>query len=128
MVLSCVPYSIKNNYVCIDYLCCQSKALSIISSDIIFEQTSHNIWLGIGIPEVLMNLVSCHKFTKKPNSTVILNCRYCLVNNYLEKGFFIIANNSKQLIILPNDAKLIICATNQLETYFVVKKTQEFTQ
>ena len=33
-VLSCVVYSITENYVCIDYLCCQSKTLSVISRDI----------------------------------------------------------------------------------------------
>ena len=31
-VLSCVVYSIVENYVCIDYLLCQSKTLSSISS------------------------------------------------------------------------------------------------
>ena len=49
-VLSCVLYSLINNYVCIDYLCFQSKKLSTISYDRIFEQTSYNILLGIGIP------------------------------------------------------------------------------
>ena len=49
-----------------------------------------NIWIffnvlhGIGIPELLLNLVSCHGFMKKPNSTVILNLQYSLVNKYLE--------------------------------------------
>ena len=31
-VLSCVVYSIIDNYVCIEYLLCQSKTLSSISS------------------------------------------------------------------------------------------------
>ena len=35
-VLSCVIYYIIENYVCIEYLCCQSKILSSISSDKIF--------------------------------------------------------------------------------------------
>ena len=86
-MLSCVVYSLIDNYVCIDYLACQSKTLSFISSKPTFEDTSFNILLGIGIPELLLNLVSCHGFTKKPNSNVILNCRYRLVNNYLEKIF-----------------------------------------
>ena len=49
-MLICVVYSLIENYVCIDYLLCQSKTLSIISSNIIFKQTSFNISLGIGIP------------------------------------------------------------------------------
>ena len=49
-VLSCVVYSLIDNYVCIDYLACQLKTLSFISSKPTFEQTSFNILLGIGIP------------------------------------------------------------------------------
>ena len=66
-VLSCVLYYIIDNYVFIEYICCQSKTLSIISSDEIFEQVSYNVLLGIGIQEVFMNLVSCHGFMDKPN-------------------------------------------------------------
>ena len=35
-LLSCVFYSVIENCVCIEYLCCQSKTLSAISSDKIF--------------------------------------------------------------------------------------------
>ena len=79
-VLSFVLYSVIENYVCIDYICCHSKKLSFISSAKIFEETSYNELLGIGIPELLMNLISCHVFMKKTNSTVILVCRYWLVD------------------------------------------------
>ena len=48
-VLSCVFYSIIDNYVCIKYLLCQSKNLSIMFSNRIFGQTSFNILVGIGI-------------------------------------------------------------------------------
>ena len=47
-VLSCVFYSIIENYVCIEYLCCNSKTLSVISSNKIFEEASYNGLLGIG--------------------------------------------------------------------------------
>ena len=66
-VLNCVVYSLIENYVCIGYLSCQSKTLSFISYKPTFEQPSLNLLLGIGIPELLLNLVSCHGFTKKPN-------------------------------------------------------------
>ena len=62
---------------------------------------------------------------EKPNSTVIFNCRSCLVDNYLEKGLFIIANNSNQLSSLPNDVKLIIHVIDQLETDFVMEKNTD---
>ena len=87
-----------------------------------FEQTSFNILLGIGITELLINLVSCHGFTKKPNSTVILNWRSLMVNNHLEKRFFIIEKYSNKLSILPNDVKLIIHVIDNLENYFVMAK------
>ena len=60
MVLSCVLYSIIENYVCIDYICCHYKTLSVISYDKISEEASYNELLGIGIPEVLMNLIYFH--------------------------------------------------------------------
>ena len=72
-VLSCVVYSLIYNYICIDYLSYQSKTLLSISSKPTSEQTSFNILLGLEIPELLLNLVSCHGFTKKPDSTVTLN-------------------------------------------------------
>ena len=99
-VLICVVNYLIDSYVCIDYLFFQSKTLSSISSKPTFEQTSFNILLGIGIPELLLNLVSCHGFMKKPNSTVILNFRSCLVNNYLAKGFYIIERDSKEKLCL----------------------------
>ena len=94
-VLSCVVYSLIYNYVCIEYLTCQLKTSSSISSKPTFEQTSFNILLGIGIPELLLDLVSCHGFMKKPNSTVMLNCRCCLVKKSLAKVLYIIYKDSK---------------------------------
>ena len=99
-VLSCVIYFLKDNYVCIDYISCQSKTFIIIYSNKIFKQTSFNLSLGIGIPELLLNLLSCHGSMDKPNEIIILNFRYCLVNNYLAKGFSIIKKDSKQLSII----------------------------
>ena len=78
------------NFFCIDYLCCNSKTLSVVACDKIFEEASYNGLLGIGILEVLMNLVSCHGFMKKPNLTVILLCQSILVKYYLEKDFSVI--------------------------------------
>ena len=41
--------------------------------------------------------------------------------------FFIIENKSKQLSSLPNDVKLRIHSIDQLEKYFLCKKTQQFS-
>ena len=82
-VISCVVYSLIDNYVCIDYLLCQSKVLRSISSQPTFEDTRFSILLGVVIPELLLNLVSCHGFMKKPNATVILYCRSRVINSYL---------------------------------------------
>ena len=63
---------------------------------------------------------------KKRNLTVILVFRSWMVNYHLEKGLVIIEKESQKLSILLNDVKLIIHAIDQLETYFVVEKSQQF--
>ena len=65
-LLSCVICTMIENYVCIDYLVCQSKTLSKIpvgsggGSKHVY-QNNYRI-LGIGIPYLLINLMSCHGF------------------------------------------------------------------
>ena len=46
------------------------------------------------------------------------------MNKYLEKGFFMIENDSKQSIMIQNNMKLIIHAIEKLETDFVMKKNK----
>ena len=74
IVLSCVIYAIIYNYVCIDYLDCQSNKLSVICMDKKYQGNSFNKLLGIVIPYLLMNLFSCRGFMKNINSTVVLLC------------------------------------------------------
>ena len=50
------------------------------------------------------------------------------MNNYLEKRFLITERESEQSNMLPNDVKLIIHTIEKLETYFVIAKTNQFTQ
>ena len=123
-VLICVVYYLIDNYVCIYFLSFQSKTFSSISSKPKFEDTSFNILLGTGIPELLLNLVSCHGFMKKPNSTVVLNWRSFLINNYLAKGFYITEKVPKQLNLLPNDVKFTINLNNQMDTDFFMAKNK----
>ena len=75
-MLSCVIYTIIKNYVCIDYLACQSKIISEMPvgsgggskhRDKYFDRI-----FGIVIPYLSMNLISFHGFLKSINSVVIL--------------------------------------------------------
>ena len=74
-VLSCVIYKIIRNYVCIDYL----GSDNFLKSDLrlgpggsykYFNKSYDNV-LGFGIPDLLMNLLSCHRFLKNNDSVVI---------------------------------------------------------
>ena len=73
-VLSCVIYTIIKNYVFIYYLAWQSNKLSEINAGSV-RRSKHgdkkidNI-LGIGIPFLLMNIMSYRGFLKKINSVV----------------------------------------------------------
>ena len=42
MVLSCVLYSVIDNYVCIDYICSNSKKLSLVYPDKTSEEARYN--------------------------------------------------------------------------------------
>ena len=74
--LSCVIYKTIRNYVCIDYLACESKKLSGIpvsfGGGFIHGNKSYEKILGIRIPYLLMNLMYCHDFLKNINPIVIL--------------------------------------------------------
>ena len=98
IVFSCVVYNLIYNYVCIEYLFFQSKILCGISSNPTFKETDFNLSLGVGISELLLNLLTCHGFMKKSNWTVILNCQSRLINNYSSKVFFVIEQGSKHLV------------------------------
>ena len=126
MLSSVLCYAIEN-YVFIEYLCCHYKTLSVISSDEIFEKENYNGLLGIGIPEVLRNLVSCHGFTKKADLTVILVYPSHLVNYYIAKGFAINENKYNQLISVLNDMKPIINSIDKQKTYYFMACTIELS-
>ena len=106
--------------------CVNKRNLSSILSKPTFEQTSFNVLFFIGIPELFLDLVSCCGFMKKQNSTVILNFRSRLINNYVAKGFYIIEKDSRQLIILPNNVTLIINLIDQMDTKTFIAKKSNF--
>ena len=89
-VLSCVIYIIIKNYVCIDYIYCKSKKLNEIivvsrggskNGDKSFDRI-----LGIGIPYLLMKLMSCHGFLKNISSFVILKFPKIMLEYHFSKG------------------------------------------
>ena len=108
-VLSCVIYKIISNYVCIDYLCYESKKISEQTIDFVggfkHENKSYNKILGIGIPDLLMDLMSCHRFLKNINPIVILKFPKRMLEYYFSKGFTLFGRNTNNLAKLPNDVK-----------------------
>ena len=76
----------------------------------IFENTIYNDILGIGIPELLMNIISCHVILNKKMSAVIFSCVRKFIGFYPSKGFIIFVNSSGALRSLPLYAKQIINA------------------
>ena len=48
----------------------------------------YNNLLGIGIPDLLLNLLSCHGFLKNNDSVVILKYPNRMSEYYFNKGFF----------------------------------------
>ena len=78
----------------------------------------------IGIPEILLNIVSCYGFIQDKNSTLLLTCRIKLVSHYLSRGFLIIEQASQALknflmivqnhihaIIMYDSDSIMICST-----------------
>ena len=59
-LLISVVYSIMDNYLCANHLCFQKARLHFSNKG--FENTTFNDISGIIIPELLMNIISCHGF------------------------------------------------------------------
>ena len=53
--------------------------------------------LGIGIPDLLMNLMPCRVFLKNKHSAVILKFPKSMLEYYLSKGFNILECNGNNL-------------------------------
>ena len=61
--------------------------------------------LGIGLPYLLMNLMSCHVLLKTINSFVVLKCLKRMLEYYFSKGLAILECNVNHLAKFPNDVK-----------------------
>ena len=92
-VFSCVIYTIISNYVCIDYIGSEKKhlsALRLVPGGCYkhFNKRNYN-FLGIGIPYMLMNFLSCRGFLKNKDYVVIFKFPNRMFEYYLNKGFII---------------------------------------
>ena len=66
-----------------------------------FEDTPYDELSIIGIPEILLNIVSCHGFSQEENQKVILMWRIKLVLYYLSKGFVMLEKYFQDLKKIP---------------------------
>ena len=78
-------------YVCIDYLGSEKSKLSDLRLGVTgrykrFDTDYDNV-LGIGIPDLLFNLLSCHGFSKNNESVVILKFPHRMSQYKFNKGF-----------------------------------------
>ena len=76
--MSCVIYTIIDKYFCIDYLGSDKSKLSDLKIGCTGSSKNsgmdYNNLLGIGIPDLLLNLSSCNGFLKNNDYIVILKC------------------------------------------------------
>ena len=76
--LSCVIYTIIDKYVCIDYLGTEKKKISYLKIGCTLSSKNdgmdYNNLFGIGILDILLNMLSCHGFLRNDDSIVILKC------------------------------------------------------
>ena len=111
-VFSCVIYTIIGNYVCIDYIGSEKKHLSALllfpgGCYKHFNKRNYNL-LGIGIPYMLINLLSCHGFLRNKDYVVILKCPNRMFEYHLNKIFVIFDCDKDNLEKLPSEIKDII--------------------
>ena len=92
-VLSCVIYTILSKYVFIDYLGYEKAKLSYLCLGVSGRYKhlvkNYDNVLGVGIPDILLNLLSYNGFSKNNESVVILKCPHKMSEYYFNKGFVI---------------------------------------
>ena len=107
-VLSCVIHTIIRNYVCIDYLGNEKKIRWFTTCFCwelqIYWQKYDNV-LGFGIPDMLMNLLSCQDFLKNNDFVVILKFPNRMFEYYFNKGFIIFDCDENSLRRLPSEVE-----------------------
>ena len=87
-VIGYVVFTAIDHLICFDSLGLLQDKLS--KHDNKFEKTRFTNFSGLGIPDILMNIISCHGFSKSSIITVIFTCRSSLVPYYLSKVFSVV--------------------------------------
>ena len=77
-MLGVIVYCLIEKYICVDYLSLQREP-KLSSSHKKFEDTLFDELSVIGIPEILLKIVSCYSFVQEDNSTIMLTYRSKLV-------------------------------------------------
>ena len=107
----CNIYNLSN-YVCVYYLGSERETLIelLLGSGGSYKHVnkSYDNVLGIGNPDLLMYLMSCHGFLKKNDYVVILKCPNRMFEYYFNKGFIIFDCDKKYLERLSSEIKYII--------------------
>ena len=90
-LFSCVIYTIIDRYVCIDYLGTKKKKISELRLGCTLQSKhdsrDYDNLFGIGIPDILLNMLSCHGFLNNNDSIVILKFHNRMSEYYFNKGF-----------------------------------------
>ena len=104
-VLSCVIYKIIDRYVSVDYLGTEIKKINELSLGctlkIKHEAMDYDNLFGIGIPDILLNMLSYHGFLNNNESIVILKCPNRMSEYYFNKGFIQLIYDEDHLNKLP---------------------------
>ena len=83
-VLSPIVFCVMDNYVRVDHLCFPQAKLHVTNKGQVFEKRTYNSVSVIFIPELLLNIISCHGFLRNTKSAVILSCCSKLSDYYLK--------------------------------------------
>ena len=101
-VIGTVIYTIIDNYICLDYMGMLQYKWS--KHDIFFKDQVQ--WFsGLGIPEIFINIMPCHGFSKPSISTVISTCCSDLDPYYISKVFVIVETEVDGVHNIPMSIK-----------------------
>ena len=104
-MLSCVIYTIIGTYVCIGYYGSNKLKLSDLKIGCTGSSKNngmdYNNLFVIGIPDLLLNLLSCHGFLNNNDSVVILKFPNRMSEYYFNKGFIELECDEDHLKKLP---------------------------
>ena len=102
-VISAVIYTIIDDCICIDYRDFLQENLS--RHNINFGNIKFNNLSGLGINEILMNIMSYHSLAKSTTLRVIFACLTALVPYYISKGSIIIETEVSGVDDIPRNVK-----------------------